>query len=236
MSKLRVDIWSDIACPWCFVGKRRLEAALAQLPASQREEVEIKWHAFELDPTAPRERDRTESYAARIAKKYGTPVAQAEQRIASMTEMAQADGLKFDFANIRPGNTFDAHRLMHLASERGRQDAVKERFLRAYMSEGAAIGNQEELARLAVEAGLDAAEVRAVLESDRYASEVRADERDARELGINGVPFFVFDERLAVSGAQPAPVFLGALERAFAERAERPIQFEEGAMCGPEGC
>ncbi len=236
MSKLRVDIWSDIACPWCFVGKRRLEAALAQLPAAQREQVEVKWHAFELDPSAPRERERTESYAQRLAKKYGMSLAQAEGRLASMTETAKADGLDFDFANIRPGNTFDAHRLVHLAEERGQQDAVKERFLRGYMSEGAAIGNPEELARMASEAGLDASEVREVLASDRYANEVRADERDARELGISGVPFFVFDERLAVSGAQPTQVFSGALQRAFAERAERPIQFEEGAMCGPEGC
>jgi len=233
MSKLRIDIWSDIACPWCFVGKRRLETALAQLPPGQREQVEVKWHAFELDPNAPRERDRSESYAARLAKKYGMSVAQAEGRIANMTDLAKADGLDFDFAQIRPGKTFDAHRLVHLADERGLQDDVKERFFRGYMSEGAAIGNPQELQRMAVEAGLDAGEVREVLASDRFATEVRADEQDARELGINGVPFFVIDERLAVSGAQPVAVFKGALERAFAER---PIAFEEGAMCGPDGC
>ncbi|HEY4105263.1 MAG TPA: DsbA family oxidoreductase, partial [Polyangiaceae bacterium] len=129
MDKLRVDVWSDIACPWCFVGKRRLEAAVARLPEAEREQVEVTWHAFELDPEAPRERDPSASYAERLAKKYGMPVAQAEARIASMTEVAKADGVSFDFSRIRPGNTFDAHRLLHLAAERGMQDAVKERFL-----------------------------------------------------------------------------------------------------------
>jgi predicted DsbA family dithiol-disulfide isomerase len=221
MSKLRVDVWSDIACPWCFVGKRRLEAALERLP--EREQVEVVWRAFELDPQAPRERDRSVSYAERLSKKYGSPLAQARARIASMTQTAKADGLDFDFERIRPGNTFDAHRLLHLAEQRGLQDAVKERFLLGYMSEGAAIGDPEVLQRLATEAGLSA-------------EEVRADEAQARELGINGVPFFVFDQRLAVSGAQPAELLLSALKQAFADRAEKPVLFEEGAVCGPDGC
>jgi predicted DsbA family dithiol-disulfide isomerase len=236
MSKLRVDIWSDIACPWCFVGKRRLEAALERLPESERGQVEVVWRAFELDLAAPRERDRTVSYAERLSVKYGLPLSQAQARIASMTEMAKADGLDFDFQRIRPGNTFDAHRLLHLAHERGLQDAVKERFLRGYMSEGEAIGDHQVLQRLATEAGLSADEVRAVLAGDRYAEEVRADEGEARDLGINGVPFFVFDERVAVSGAQPVELLLGALKQAFADRASKLALFEDGAMCGPEGC
>jgi len=231
---MRVDVWSDIACPWCFVGKRRLEAALAQLPEAAQ--VQVVWRAFELDPQAPRERDRSVSYAERLSKKYGSPLAQAEARLAQMTETAKADGLDFDFEHIRPGNTFDAHRLLHLAELRGVQDAVKERFLRAYMSEGEAIGDPETLQRLAIAAGLPAEEVRAVLSSDAYSEEVRADEREACELGINGVPFFVIDERFAVSGAQPAELLLGALKRAFADRAAQPAQFEEGAACGPDGC
>jgi predicted DsbA family dithiol-disulfide isomerase len=236
MSELRIDIWSDIACPWCFVGKRRLEAALERLPEHEREQVKVVWRAFELDPQAPRERDRSESYAERLAKKYGSPLTQAQARLASMTQTAKADGLDFDFEHIRPGNTFDAHRLLHLAHERGLQDALKERFLLGYLSEGQAIGDRDVLQRLATEVGLSAAEVRAVLESDRYAEEVRADEQQARELGISGVPFFVFDERLAVSGAQPAELLLKALEQAFADRVGRPALFEEGAVCGPEGC
>jgi predicted DsbA family dithiol-disulfide isomerase len=236
MSKLRVDIWSDIACPWCFVGKRRLEAALSRLPPGERDQVEVVWRAFELDPSAPRERDRSESYAERLSKKYGSPLAQARARIESMTQTAKADGLDFDFERIRPGNTFDAHRLVHLGEQVGLQDAVKERFLLGYMSQGEAIGDPAVLQRLATEAGLPADEVRAVLASDRFKEEVRADESEARELGINGVPFFVFDQRLAVSGAQPAEVLLGALKQALAERAPKLAPFEEGATCGPEGC
>jgi predicted DsbA family dithiol-disulfide isomerase len=236
MSPLRIDIWSDIACPWCYVGKRRLEAALEHLPAAERAQVQINWRAFELDPSAPSERARDLSYAERLAKKYGSPLATAQARIVSMVQTAKADGLDFDFERIRPGNTFDAHRLLHLAHERGLQDAVKERFLLGYLSQGEAIGERAVLERLATEAGLPAAEVRGVLDSDRYAAEVRADEAEARALGIQGVPFFVFDERLAVSGAQPAPVLLSALKRAFAERPTNAVQFEEGAVCGPEGC
>ena len=234
MSKLRVDVWSDIACPWCFVGKRRLEAALERFP--QRAEVQVVWHAFELDPTAPRERDRSQSQAERLADKYGFSVAQAQARISSMTETAKADGIEFDFDHIRPGNTFDAHRLVHLGETLGLQDAVKDRFLRAYLSEGEAIGDPAALQRLAVEAGLPAAEVTRVLASDAYAAEVRADELEARELGINGVPFFVLDERLAVSGAQPAEVLLSALTQAWRERPAQPVAFAEGAVCGPDGC
>jgi predicted DsbA family dithiol-disulfide isomerase len=234
INKMRIDVWSDIACPWCFVGKRRLEAALERLP--ERDQVEVVWRAFELDPQAPRERDRSVSYAERLSKKYGSPLPQAQAQIARMTETAKADGLDFDFEHIRPGNTFDAHRLLHLAEVRGLQDAVKERFLLAYMSEGEAIGDPEVLQRLATEAGLPAEDVRAVLSSDTYAAEVREDEREAHELGINGVPFFVFDERLALSGAQPAELFLSALKQAFADRAAQPESFQEGAVCGPEGC
>jgi predicted DsbA family dithiol-disulfide isomerase len=236
MTKLQVDIWSDIACPWCFVGKRRLEAALERLPERERNQVEVVWHAFELDPDAPRERERGVSQAERLSKKYGMSLAQAQARITSLVELAKADGLDFDFEHIRPGNTFDAHRLLHLASERGLQGAVKERFLLGYMSEGQAIGDRAVLKRLATEAGLAPEEVSAVLEGDRYALEVRADEEQARELGIQGVPFFVFDQRLAVSGAQPADLLLQALKQAFADRVAQPAAFAEGAVCGPDGC
>jgi predicted DsbA family dithiol-disulfide isomerase len=236
-TELRIDVWSDIACPWCYVGKRRLEAALTDFP--HREAVEIVWRAFELDPSAPRERDTKVSYAERLSKKYGSSVAEAEGMIARMTAVAATDGLDFRFDKIRPGNTFDAHRVIHLARERGNQDAVKERLLRAYMTEGEAIGDPETLVRLAGEAGLDPEEVRALLASDANVKEVRADEDEARQLGISGVPFFVLGGRYAVSGAQPAAVFLGALDRAWEELASRPISTEpyaDGAVCGPEGC
>lgn len=233
MSMLRIDIWSDIACPWCYVGKRRLEAALRQFPA--RDAVEVVWHAFELDPAAPRVRDPAVSYIERLSKKYGTSAAQAEQMIRRMTDVAAADGLQFRFDRIRPGNTFDAHRVLHLALEHGIQDAVKERLLRGYLTEGEAIGEPETLARLAGEAGLDAAAVREMLHSDRYTREVRADEDEARSLRISGVPFFIIGGRYALSGAQPSEVILGAIQQAYSEvGAAAPMA--EGAVCGPDGC
>ena len=234
MKKLRVDVWSDIACPWCYVGKRRLEAALAKFP--HRDAVEVVWRAFELDPSAPPERPSDVGYAERLAKKYGSSVNEAQGMITRMTDVAATDGLDFHFEKIRPGNTFDAHRVLHLALERGKQDAVKERFLLAYMTEGAPIGDPETLVRLAAEAGLDAEEVRATLASDASAREVREDEDEARELGISGVPFFVFAGKLAVSGAQPAELLLRALTQAWKELEARPEVFAEGAVCGPDGC
>jgi predicted DsbA family dithiol-disulfide isomerase len=231
--KLRVDIWSDIVCPWCAVGKRRFEAALARFP--HRDDVEVIWRAFELDPSAPAVQEGDN--ATRLARKYGRTKEQALAMMHQLEEMAAKDGLEFHLTTARSGNTFDGHRVLHLAAERGLQGAVKERFLRGYHSEGEAIGEHEVLVKLASEAGLDAEEVRAVLASDRYASEVREEEKTARQLGVNGVPFFVLGEKYAVSGAQPADVLLGALEQAWAslDEADAPA-VAEGAVCGPEGC
>ena len=231
MSTLRVDVWSDIACPWCYVGKRRLEAAIARV--GERAEVEVVWHAFELDPAAPPVRDTSESYAVRLAKKYGTTAEEAEGMLANMTSVAAVDGLEFHFERVRAGNTFDAHRLIHFAGERGLQDTMKERLLRAYLTEGEAIGDREVLVRLAVEADLDAEEVRGVLASDGHADAVREDEAMARKLGVTGVPFFVIDRKYAVSGAQHADVLATVLGRALDEQ---PVELADGAACGPDGC
>lgn len=235
MAKLRIDIWSDIACPWCYVGKRRLEQALARFP--HRAEVDIVWRAFELDPSAPRVRDPEQSYAERLARKYGTTPPQAQAMIDRMVDTAAGDGLTMRFDHIRPGNTFDAHRLLHLAHLRGLQDALKERLFRAYLTEGQAIGEPGVLAPLAIEVGLPADEVTELLAGDLHAADVRKDEALARELGISGVPFFVLAGRLGVSGAQPADVLLGALERAWTEfRTPEIVPIVEGAVCGPDGC
>lgn len=233
-SRLRIDVWSDIACPWCYVGKRHLEEALSRFP--HRDSVEVIWRAFELDPKAPRVLPAERSYSERLAKKYGTSVTRADEMIRRMTEVAAKDGLDFRFDRIRPGNTFDAHRLLHLAHERGIQDRVKERLLRAYMTEGEAIGDPETLERLAAEAGLDAEEVRALLTSDRYEREVRADEAEAQALGITGVPFFVIAGRYGLSGAQPSQTILQALNQAWAETEGAEPAIPEGAVCGPDGC
>jgi predicted DsbA family dithiol-disulfide isomerase len=234
MKKLHVDVWSDVVCPWCAVGKRRLEAALAKFP--HRADVEVVWRAFELDPAAPRV--VAGDNAERIAKKYGRSRAQVEEMTAQLTRLAAAEGLEFHLDRSRSGNTFDAHRVLALAHERGVQDAVKERFFRGYMTEGEAIGEPEVLVRLAAEAGLDPEEVRATLATDRFADEVRDEERAAREMGISGVPFFVIGGKLGVSGAQPTEVLLGALTQAWASaEAEKGTgEASEGAACGPDGC
>ena len=233
--KLGVEVWSDIACPWCYVGKRRLEAALSRFPHAR--DVVTTWHAFELDPSAPAIRDAQPGYAARLAKKYGTGVAQAQGMIDRMVRIAAAEGLPFDFERIRPGNTFKAHRLLHLAKLRGLQGPLKERLLRGYLSEGEPIGDDGALLRLAAEVGLDADEVQSVLSSDLYTDQVRADEREAHALGVDGVPFFVIGDRYAVAGAQPAELLLQALTRAWDELPEAPERLEgDGAVCGPDGC
>jgi predicted DsbA family dithiol-disulfide isomerase len=237
--KLSVEVWSDIACPWCYVGKRRFEAALAQFP--HRDSVDLTWRSFELDPAAPPRRDTSQSYADRLAKKYGSTVAQAQERLQHMTDVAAAEGLKFDFERVRSGNTFNAHRLLHLARERGLQPQLKERLLRGYFSEGEAIGDQDSLLRMGAEIGLDVDEARAVLSSDTYAAEVRADEREAHQLGVDGVPFFKLGDRYGVPGAQPATLLAQALKRTWDEIPEplERIQAEasaEGPVCGPDGC
>jgi predicted DsbA family dithiol-disulfide isomerase len=230
MKKIRVDVWSDIACPWCYVGKRRLETALAQF--AHRDDVEVVWRAFELDPSAVRAEG---PYAARLARKYGSTVEMAEGRLRAMADTGAKDGIEFRFDRIRPGNTFTGHRLLHLAADRGVQDALKERLLRAYMTEGDDIADPGVLVRLASEAGIDPDEARAVVSGDAYAKEVREDESEARQLGISGVPFFVIG-RYGVSGAQPAGALLQVLEKAWTEAPEAEIGVEEGAACGVDGC
>ena len=236
MPVLTVEIWSDIACPWCYVGKRRLEAALARFP--ERASVQVTWRAFELDPAAPRSADPSISYAERLARKYATSPARAEEMIRGMTATAAAEGLDFHFERIRPGNTFDAHRVLHLATRRGLGDAAKERFLRAYLTEGEPIGEREVLARLAGEVGLEEGEVRSLLASDEYAAEVRADEEQARARGIHGVPHFLVAGRHAASGAQPVEVLLRLLRGAWSARPPEPSSevAAEGGACGPDGC
>ncbi len=211
MAPVSIDVWSDLACPWCYVGKRRLEAALTRF--SQAAQVEIRWRAFELNPAAePVEARRP--YAERLARKYGTALAEAQEMIDRMRAAARADGLELDFERIRPGNTFDAHRLVRLAAERGLAEALQERLFRAYFCEGEAIGDRGVLLRLGTESGLEPGAVESALAGEAYAAEVRADEDEARSLGIRGVPHFRFDSRSALSGAQPAEVLLAALEEA----------------------
>ena len=211
---LKVEIWSDIACPWCYVGKRRFEAALAGF--EHRDQVEVSWRSFELDPGAPRERDGDR--VEHLARKYGTTREQAEKMHEQMTAVAAGEGLEFRFDIARSGNTFDAHRLTHLAAAHGRQDAMKERLFRAYLSEGEAIGDPAVLERLGLEVGLPEEELRELLAGDRYAAEVREDEQLAASLAITAVPFFVVDRAIAASGAQPPELLRELLDRAWTQR------------------
>lgn len=231
MRETSVQVWSDIACPWCYVGKRRLEAAIARLPHPGA--VTVTWRSFELDPGAPRAQPDGIDYAERLARKYRCSRRDAEAMIERMTAVAAGDGLSFRFDRIQPGNTFDAHRVLHHARHRGVQAAVKERLLRGYMAEGERIGDRETLARLSGEAGLDSAEVLRVLETEAYAAEVREDEAEAHRLGIHAVPFFVLDGVYGVSGAQPVEVLHRALQHAASAA---PGACAAGASCGPDGC
>lgn len=211
---MRIDIWSDIVCPFCYIGKRHLELALEQFP--HRDEVEIRWHSFELDPTI--EAVSEQSLVEKIAGKYGLSV---EQSVASQRDIearAAQVGLTFNWQQARFGNTFDAHRFIHLAATHGLADAAHERLMRAYFTEGIAVGDRAQLQRLGEEIGLPAAEVAQLLNGDDFAAEVRADEARASTLGISGVPFFVFDDKFAVSGAQPVELFEKALNSAWSER------------------
>ena len=230
--ELTLDVWSDIACPWCYVGKRRLEKALEEYRDETGEAVSLRWRSFELDPKAPGEYGGELRYVERLARKYGRSEAAAQQMIDSMAATARAEGLDFDFESIRAGNTFDAHRLLHFASEKGLQDALKERLLFAYFSEGKLMSDTETLVQSALEVGLEESEVRDILNSERYAAEVREDQALASRIGVRGVPFFVVMERFGLSGAQPPERILEVLLEA--RREGRPQEHSEGAVCSPE--
>lgn len=213
---MHVEIWSDIACPWCYVGKRRFEEALSQF--EHAEETRVTWRSFELDPEAPHE--RTGDRAARLAEKYGMSIERAREAERSLTDTAAAEGLGFRFDISRSGSTFDAHRIVHLAAEHGLQDAMKERLLRAYFTEGELIGDCQTLLRLAVEVGLPSGEVSETLAGERFAEQVRHDEQTAQQLGISAVPTFVIDRALGASGAQPPATLLALLREGWARRAD----------------
>lgn len=226
-----VEIWSDIACPWCYIGKRRFEAALARFEHSG--DVNVTWRSFELDPAAPPEREGER--AARLAEKYGMSVEQAREMERQMTETAAGEGLEFRFDIARSGTTFDAHRVVHLAAEHGLQDAMKERLLRAYFSEGELMSDREALIRLAGEVGLDMDEAREMLAGERFANEVRNDERMASAFGISAVPTFVVDRKLGVSGAHPPDSLLQLLDEGWTRRDPAPVVVAGGEACDIDG-
>lgn len=216
---MRIDIWSDVICPFCWIGKRHLETALESFQATNPDtEVEVVWRAYELDPSAPRITgdEPTETSAQMLSQKYGMSLAEAEAGQEQMAARFRELGLEFDWRSARICSTYDSHRLAALAADHGRSDEVDEAVRRAHFSEGQAISDPAVLRRIGVDAGLPADEVDRLLAGDGYADRVGEDIETARGIGVRGVPFFVFDGRLAVSGAQPVEVFEQALEQASA--------------------
>lgn len=207
---MKIEIWSDVMCPFCYLGKRRLESALAQFPHG--DEVEIAWKSFQLNPDM--ETEPGKSINAYLAEEKGWSLEQTRQIHERLTKSAAEAGLLYDFDKAVVANSFDAHRLVQLAKRDGLGDAMEERLFKAYFSEGKNIADHATLPGLAADAGLDRSEAEAVLASDAFTDEVNADVREARQLGVTGVPFFVFDRKFAVSGAQDTDVFLKALETA----------------------
>jgi predicted DsbA family dithiol-disulfide isomerase len=210
---MQVEIWSDVVCPWCFIGKHRFESALARF--EHRDEVQVVFRSFELDPSAPAHQEG--SAVERLAAKYGMSLDQAKAAVERVELAAEREGLLIDHDRMQRGNTCDAHRLIHLAAAHDVQHEMKERLMTAYFSEGRRIGERETLVELAAEVGLDPAEVRTMLDGDDHRQEVRADEAAASTLGITGVPFFVIDRAYGVSGAQNEDLFLEVLDTAWAE-------------------
>lgn len=211
---LTIEIWSDVVCSWCYVGKRHLETALAELP--ERDAIELVWRSFELDPTLPADAGGADE---ELARRRGISLEEARAMHEDTERMGEELGIRFDFARARRGNTFDAHRVLHMARDEGRQQEVLERLLSAYFAEGVPIGDPAALAASAAEAGMDEDAVRAMLAADGYADAVRGDEQEAAMLGITAVPFFVIDRRYGLPGAHPPETIRAGIDRAREERA-----------------
>ncbi|MER6960304.1 DsbA family oxidoreductase [Streptomyces sp. NPDC000618] len=214
-STLRIDIWSDVVCPWCYIGKRRLETALDRFEHGK--EVELHWHSFQLDPAHPKGHRRP--VFETLAQKTGAPLARIGAMTRQVGELAAAEGLTYDLERAVSVNTIDAHRLSHLAAAHGLGDQMHERLLRAHLCEGAIVDDPDTLVRLGAEVGVPEDETRRMLTGDEYADAVQADFREARGYGATGVPFFVVNRAYGLSGAQSADTFLSALRTAHADAA-----------------
>ena len=233
--KMQVEIWSDVMCPFCYIGKRKFETALAQF--SGKNEIEIVWKSFQLDPDQPTVSDKPiQQY---LAERKGMTLQQAQQMTNHVTAIASQVGLTYHFDKALTANSFDAHRLSHLAKQHGLQNELEEQLFAAYFTEGKNTADLNTLVQLGEQVGLDAQEIKSTLQSDQYADAVQADIYEARQLGVQGVPFFVFNRKYAVSGAQESPTFLGAIETAFSdwEKSTKGAELVivEGPVCTPDG-
>lgn len=230
---MKIEIWSDIACPWCFIGKRRFEGALASF--AHRDSVEVRWRSYQLDPDLPERYDGTEFEY--LATRKGLAPEQVSQMFQHVKQTAADEGLNYDFDSLVVANSLRAHQLLHAASASGLADIVKERLLSDHFEHGLDIGDVNHLVSIAADVGLDGDDVRAALTDGRYLTGVRADIDDAQRLGLSGVPFFVIDRTYGISGAQPTSTFARVLEQAW--QASHPLEMvvvESADACGPDGC
>jgi len=234
-NKMQVEIWSDVMCPFCYIGKRRFEKALAQF--SEREHVGLVWKSYQLSPDM--KTDTTLSIHQYLAEHKGMSLQEAGRLNDQVTQMAAREGLVYNFDRSVVANSFNAHRFAHFAKKHGRQDEAEERLFQAYFTEGKNIDDYATLVQLGAEIGLDAAALKSALESGLYADDVRNDILEAQQIGVRGVPFFVFNRKYAVSGAQESEAFLQTLEKSFTEwRKENPLtrlEVLEGPSCTPDG-
>ena len=237
---MKVEIWSDIACPWCYIGKRRFEKALAAF--AHRDDVDVHWRSYQLDPSLPEHHDGTElDY---LVQRKGMSRADVSRMFDQVAAIAAEEGLRYDFGSVVVANSFAGHELLHLAASHGVGDAVKEALLSAHFEHGEDIGDRDVLVRIGSEAGLEAEEIVRDLEAHTWRDAVAADVAAAHALGIRGVPFFVIDEKYGISGAQPTELFAQALEQAWRE--SHPLVMVQPATasgssagpaaCGPDGC
>lgn len=235
-NKLKVQIWSDIMCPYCYIGKRRIEGALAQF--AHKDAVEIEWKSFQLDANFVASPE--DNLAEHLAEKYRKDIDWAQEMMDSMTQNAKNSGLDFHFDKAVMANSFNAHRLLHLAKKHHKADALKELLFKAYLTDGLNIDDTTVLTQLGLSVGLDAAAIAAVLESDAHANEVQQDIKMAQSIGVQGVPFFVFDNKYAVSGAQHVETFVQTLDRVWSEgdfaSKITVLNTNEGENCGIDGC
>ena len=233
---MKIEVWSDYVCPFCYIGKRLLEQSLEK--TGYKEQAEVVFKAYELDPTAPKV--STESIAEMLARKYGTTVEAAKQMNQQVGERAKEVGLNYNFDAMKPANTFDAHRLAKFAETHGKEAELSELLLHSYFIDGKELGRHEVLLELTDSVGLDRAEAEKVLKSDQYADEVRKDVNEAMQIGVRGVPFFVLNDKYAISGAQPAEVFENALRQVAEEEGLKPklktFGSDQGGLCTDGSC
>ncbi|MBP5992991.1 MAG: DsbA family oxidoreductase [Acinetobacter sp.] len=241
---MRVDIWSDVVCPFCFIGKKRLEKAAEQAGV----ELEVFWHSYQLDPDAPIRQEKSNS--ERLAEKYNRSIAEVEEMQRNIAAMAKEEGIEFNWEHANSGNTFNAHRIIHLAQSLNLGNEAKEAFFYSYMTQGLAIGERETIEDVAARIGLNPNQVEDVLNSDEFAEFVKYDEEVARDqLKVTGVPFFVFDQRVALAGAQPVEVMKDVLTKAVAtmktedelqqeveEKASENTAQNDALICSDESC